>query len=327
MRVLSYHGVLDKSATDETSLSYLFTDITDFDEQVRLLKRRAQLVSLAEIEAGLSGKEPLPEHAVHVSFDDGYRNNLDAAEILDRHAVPWSLFAVVDAVLDGYQPWFLRFANAIWATPRVTVPDGTVVELDAIWQKRRFAKDAKAEIMSMPGGDQDGAVDHLLSLPGMRVPSESAWPLLTLPELRQLHASGVEIGNHSARHRNLGLCTDEALHAEVVLSRARLEEALGSPVRYFAYPDGRHGPRVRRVVGSSHALALATWTLGPAKRRLALRRYESHGVSELNAILDNPEPSYGRRWARWTLPWRARELAMRARISRRQLLLTDARRK
>jgi peptidoglycan/xylan/chitin deacetylase (PgdA/CDA1 family) len=145
--------------------------------------------------------------------------------------------------------------------------------------------------------------------------------MLTVAELQQLHDAGVEIGNHSARHRNLSRCSDEALEAEVVHSRARLAHALGSPVLYFAYPDGRHDRRVCRVVGSSHKLALATWTLRPAKSRLALRRYEPLDGSELDAILDRPEPWYGRRWARWTLPWRARELAMRVRPSRRQLLL------
>ncbi|MEY2452564.1 MAG: hypothetical protein QOD92_2138, partial [Acidimicrobiaceae bacterium] len=115
MRLLNYHGVVD-SAMTENHFASLFVDIGSFEEQVVLLTKRAHPVGLEEVEASLANGHRLPENAVHVSFDDGYRNNLLAAEILDRHRVPWSLFVVVDAVLDGYRPWFLRLADAVEAT-------------------------------------------------------------------------------------------------------------------------------------------------------------------------------------------------------------------
>jgi hypothetical protein len=66
---------------------------------------------------------------------------------------------------------------------------------------------------------------------------------------------------------------------------------------------------VRAVVGEDHALGLATWTVRPPETRLALRRYEPTGTADLEAILDSPEPWYGRRWARWNVPSRVREAA------------------
>ena len=323
MRILNYHGVVDRK-TDGTHYSYLFADVRDFEAQLVRLKRTARPVSLAEVEASLSDGHPLPERAVHVSFDDGYRNNLVAAEILDRQRVPWSLFVVVDAVFDGYRPWYLRMHDAIRVTNEVTMADGTAVELATTKQKRLFAKLAKAEIMAVPNADQDGAVAKLLELPGMQTPSDTAWPLLSPDELRELYAAGVEIGNHSARHRNLSRCRAGDLHAEVVGSRDRLARELGGPVRYFAYPDGRHNRRAHRAVGSSHSLALATWTLRGPLRPTALRRYEPLDDADLGPILESAEPWYGLgyaiRWAKWSLRWRMREVELRARPSRRRLV-------
>lgn len=323
MRILNYHGVVDR-ASDDTHYSYLFADVADFEAQLARLTRAYNPVSLAEIEASLGDGDPLPDRAVHVSFDDGYRNNLVAAELLEKHRVPWSLFVVVDAVLDGYRPWYLRLHDAVRASSEVTMPDGTTVDLTTVKAKRLFAKQAKAEVMAAPRADQDGAVARVLTLPGLRVPEDTAWPMLSPDELRQLRTAGVEIGNHSARHRNLSRCAAADLRDEVVVSRDRLAAALGAPVRYFCYPDGRHNRRAHRAVAGSHALAVATWTIRDPMRPVALRRYEPLDDADLGQILDSTEPWYGLgyaiRWARWSLRWRAREVEFRARPSRRLLL-------
>jgi peptidoglycan/xylan/chitin deacetylase (PgdA/CDA1 family) len=310
MRVLAFHGVVD-GASETNHFSSLFADIKIFEEQAALLRRRGRPVSLTELEASLSGGPCLPADAVHVSFDDGFRNNLRAAEILDRYRIPWSLFVVVDAVLDGYRPWFIRLADAIEATSNVLLADGSVFEMTDPARKREFARRAKVEIMAAPGADHDAVVDRLLALAGMRCPLETSWPLLDADDLRELHRAGVEIGNHSARHRDLTRCPESDLAAEINTSKGRLEGALASPVRWFAYPDGRHDRRVRRMVGRQHTLGLATWTWHQPERELAVRRYEPIDTDDISAILDAPEPSYGVRWARWNLPSRAREARLR----------------
>jgi len=306
--VLGYHGVADRAAT-ANHFAFIFSDPHDFEAQVRLIATRSTPVSLEEIDAALRDGRPLPADAVHVTFDDGYRNNLDAAEILDRHRVPWSLFAVVDAVLDGYRPWYLRLADAVEASTNVMLPDGSVFEISSAAGKRAFSRKAKVAIMAAAHGNQDGVVDELLALPGMEAPQENAWPMLDVAALRELRAAGVEIGNHSARHRNLVRCSAADLHEEISSARARLEAAIEARVRYFAYPDGRHDRRVRVAVARDHELALATWTMRPPLDRFALRRYEPVNVDDLARILAKPEPWYGARWAQWNLAARARERA------------------
>lgn len=58
-------------------------------------------------------------------------------------------------------------------------------------------------------------------------------------ELRRLAEAGLEIGCHSYTHRNLGPLRDPAaLQKEIVQARCELEQIVGGPVRYFAFPFG-----------------------------------------------------------------------------------------
>jgi peptidoglycan/xylan/chitin deacetylase (PgdA/CDA1 family) len=75
--------------------------------------------------------------------------------------------------------------------------------------------------------------------------------------VRELAASGVDIGSHSRSHRSLLECDAQELEAEVRGSKEDLEDLVGTPVRSFAYPYGLHRRHVRRAVavaGYEHAV-------------------------------------------------------------------------
>jgi peptidoglycan/xylan/chitin deacetylase (PgdA/CDA1 family) len=70
----------------------------------------------------------------------------------------------------------------------------------------------------------------------------------TLAQIKELAAAGVEIGGHSRNHPDIGSIDDEAtLVDEVVTSSRDLEDAIGRPVRYFAFPFGQHANLSRRA--------------------------------------------------------------------------------
>ena len=62
----------------------------------------------------------------------------------------------------------------------------------------------------------------------------------TLEQIRSMAAAGIEIGAHTRTHADIGrLHNPRELHDEVVGSGRDLEQALGRPVRYFAFPYGQ----------------------------------------------------------------------------------------
>jgi peptidoglycan/xylan/chitin deacetylase (PgdA/CDA1 family) len=68
---------------------------------------------------------------------------------------------------------------------------------------------------------------------------------LSVAQLRELSASGFEIGSHSASHSDLPSLNPQRLRREVVDSRSTLERILGGPVTSFCYPSGQHPGRAR----------------------------------------------------------------------------------
>ncbi len=64
-------------------------------------------------------------------------------------------------------------------------------------------------------------------------------------DLRELAERGVEIGSHTISHPHLPRLGDAELTRELGESRARIEDELGSPCRYLAYPYGEQDARVR----------------------------------------------------------------------------------
>jgi len=59
---------------------------------------------------------------------------------------------------------------------------------------------------------------------------------LTLSEVRELHSLGINIGSHTVTHPKLKLLPQDEVENELSGSKQALEDALGAPVKSFAYP-------------------------------------------------------------------------------------------
>ena len=65
-------------------------------------------------------------------------------------------------------------------------------------------------------------------------------PTNTAESIRALANCGIEIGAHTRTHPDLGKVTDPKLLAdEVILASQEIEELIGKPVQYFAFPFGQ----------------------------------------------------------------------------------------
>jgi peptidoglycan/xylan/chitin deacetylase (PgdA/CDA1 family) len=70
-------------------------------------------------------------------------------------------------------------------------------------------------------------------------------------ELRALVERGVEVASHTVSHAHLTRITDAELRAELADSKQRLEEELGRPCRFIAYPYGEDDARVHAAAESA----------------------------------------------------------------------------
>jgi peptidoglycan/xylan/chitin deacetylase (PgdA/CDA1 family) len=59
---------------------------------------------------------------------------------------------------------------------------------------------------------------------------------LNLSEVRELHSQGISIGSHTITHPELKLLEQDEVENELSGSKKSLQDALGAPVKSFAYP-------------------------------------------------------------------------------------------
>ena len=74
------------------------------------------------------------------------------------------------------------------------------------------------------------------------------WEYLSWQDIRQLSSLNITIGSHSFSHRRLSNLTLEEMEKEVINSKQRLEERLGTPVKLFSYPHGSVNQKLKDVL-------------------------------------------------------------------------------
>jgi peptidoglycan/xylan/chitin deacetylase (PgdA/CDA1 family) len=231
-----YHRVLPEA--DEVS-----PDITAavFDAQMRGLREHFTPLPLGEAIEGLQ-RESLPSRAVCVTFDDGYRNNAEAAlPILVRHGIPAAFF-VTSGFLDGGIMWNDVVIESIRRTSLRTLAPGPwaaeALPLDSAEARRSCVRTLLANLKHAPPDVRKSNVHRLAEVAKVALPGD----LMMRPEhVRALRAAGMEIGAHSVTHPILAKLAPDDAEREIVESGRQLAGILDEPVRLFAYPNGKPG--------------------------------------------------------------------------------------
>ncbi len=84
---------------------------------------------------------------------------------------------------------------------------------------------------------------------------------LDASQIRELDRAGMDVGDHTAHHVDLRLLTPAELKMETTGSRRVLEQVLGHPVYFFAYPFGAYDSAVISAVHAA-GFTLAYTTAG-----------------------------------------------------------------
>ncbi len=211
-----------------------------FRDQVDWLSRFANVVPLRESLRALSAGQPLPPRAVAITFDDGYRDNLDlAVPELERRGLPATFFLVPGLLDRRIEPWWETIA---WAVAEATAPELTIggerVALGPRDERRDVRRRAEEHLKRRDRAARDAALAEMVAALAPPPRADLKELFLDWAGARELASRGFEIGSHSSHHAILSEEPPAAQMADLAESRERLEEALGVPVTSVAYPNG-----------------------------------------------------------------------------------------
>lgn len=102
-------------------------------------------------------------------------------------------------------------------------------------------------------------------------PSRSTYPLLGRNEMAALARQGFAFHSHTRHHLDLTQLGDAELARELTGARHELEDDLGAPVSYLAYPYGRYDERV--IEATKAAGYAAAFSVQPGFNRRDVDRY------------------------------------------------------
>jgi peptidoglycan/xylan/chitin deacetylase (PgdA/CDA1 family) len=218
-----------------------------FAEEVRFLRDRFRLITLDELLDRADAAFSLTEPTVLITFDDGYRDNLDAALPVLQTLGVQATFFLVTGFLDGSRlPWWDHVSYVVKQTKqaRLTLerPAPLTLDLERTTRTEAIAAIVRAWL-DHPPDLEDEVRRHLEERAGVVVdePALGRELFLTWDDARRLAEAGMAIGSHSQSHPTLSRLSEAEQLRELAGSKRLLEQNLGRPVSALAYPYGWPG--------------------------------------------------------------------------------------
>lgn len=260
--ILMYHRIACSSADPWK----LCVSPRNFREQMDVVARLRPMPLrdlVARLRAGRSVRG-----AIVVTFDDGYRDNLDVAlPVLERNGVPATLFCTAGYVGRDEPFWWDALAAMLLMPGRL--PDTLVLHAGGCtvrWaleaaveytaasraadrRRRSGADPASARLRfhdalwrwlrALDEGERLQLLAAIAAWTDVQYRPEAAAYPLSQAQLRALARNPlIEIGAHTLTHPTLSILPPSRQRHEIAHGKAVLEEVIGRPVRSFAYPFG-----------------------------------------------------------------------------------------
>jgi peptidoglycan/xylan/chitin deacetylase (PgdA/CDA1 family) len=236
LSILMYHRV--RSAPD------LLTGDPDagaFDAQMLALAQYFNVLPLAEaVERLRTGG--LPARAASITFDDGYRDNLEVAlPILKKHRLSATIF-IANGFLDGGRMFNDTVIEAVRRIQRDHLDLSHLglglMKLGSIIERRQAIDSILLRVKYLEPQRRQSVVDELAGLAGGDLPDDL---MLRSEQVGDLARAGIDIGGHTVRHPILASVSLDEASEEIRSNRAFLEQVAGRDVTLFAYPNGQPG--------------------------------------------------------------------------------------
>ena len=262
---LTYHTIVPekKNEKDFNPNLPLMVYVEHFEEQISYLSRNFRCLDLKTAVTQLQ-EGRLEPGSVMVTFDDGYRDNLEVAlPVLEKYEVPATIFVTtgfVDGTIDLWWHELACLLNGITYLEYGQNGDRVQRSLRTPAEKMAAFNEMNSKLMGLsPEGQRQLLLSVRQAHPGsVSCRSEMLdWESVLKLDRHPL----ITIGSHSQLHLVLSTLSDEALGNELNQSRKTLETKLGHAVDFFCYPFGsRRQAGLREYEAARAAGFLAAFT-------------------------------------------------------------------
>jgi peptidoglycan/xylan/chitin deacetylase (PgdA/CDA1 family) len=247
LTVVMLHRVMDPGDPDFPAADPTYTISAPlFEQLLEFFREHYSVVGLEQVFDAVDGKHKLPDHALLITFDDGWADNLHcAAPLLHARRMPAVVFVALAAVQESGKAWWQEEVFALGRSGRLgdwlrqdkcrariigTAANGT--PLDVVTHLALMEPDTRQDLLA--------------SLPRSACHTRM---MLDASEVRRLADFGIAVGLHGYRHVPLTSVPD--IVDELSRARAALAEltAGSGAIAALACPHGRYNASVVEAAG------------------------------------------------------------------------------
>jgi peptidoglycan/xylan/chitin deacetylase (PgdA/CDA1 family) len=273
--VLMLHGVIDPASQScwEPLRPQLSTK--ELSRVLGILSNNYNFITVDQAVKMLDGKIPLIDNAMLITFDDGYRNNIDyALPICEKFSIKPVLF-VTTGNLDSRLPFPVdRLDYALQQMMGEVISlqyNGNVFQFDAT---NRFSLQKSYKLFrdKIKGSVSDDTTINILfddlskllekkSGRSLLNLSNDKWTsIVSWDDLRiAVQDNRIDVASHTVDHWRLDCLSHSQINSQLSISKLKIEEQLSIKCNYFCYPNGNYNEQaVSLLKGNGYHAAFTT---------------------------------------------------------------------
>ena len=196
-------------------------------------------------EGPLESHDPIGRVVIHL---DNFEH---AWPIFQRYDCPFTIFIATDITDGSSELWWLILERAIADSQKIsTEVAGETISGEtrtAAQKTQAYEKLYKLVRWGLEEAEQRKWIRQFADAQGIDVNAHCRAEAMTWDQVREINENPLcTIGAHTVHHYSVGRLSEEDAYLEMILSRGRIAEELGSAPQYFCYPYGDEisaGPR------------------------------------------------------------------------------------
>ncbi len=267
LTALAYHRIIDPAESGlEFDPGVVSATPEMFERQMRYVAKHFSVIALPDLHEHVTTGRPLPERPALITFDDGYRDNYDAAfPVLRSMGLPAVIFLITGAIGTDRVMWWdeLSYLLARTGLPRAELPLVGARELDGERARAAARTVLLRRLKEVPDEQRGAAMTELRDALDVAPPHPSPPLFMGWDEVEDLVAHGVECQPHTVDHPLMIRVDSERARSEVACSAAEVAERTGHPARAFAYPNGDYDASTLDALRAAGISMAFTMRLGP----------------------------------------------------------------
>ena len=241
--ILCYHGV-----AEDSDLKYNLNlnkngkhiKIDSFYSQMKFLFKTKNVVSVNDLKLNRN----LKEENVVITFDDGFKNNLNAIEILDKFKLPAILYLTIGNLLEKKMFWVDIIEDFIYSNQNFTNSlqlDDTIYMINNDENKYHSLLKIKFKLKRMVKSKRDLFISSLFSKYNYKPNTDyPLYKLLSVNDIKKINKNPLfTIGGHTLYHDPMTTfdCTEDLIK-DTFQTIKHLEHITGEKIDNYSYPEG-----------------------------------------------------------------------------------------